>query len=278
MTDPKADLSRAVANYQQWGWPAPDVLLVSGSGLAVDLGEPIHEPRTLGDLLPFEAQSVIGHPHGIELVEPVPGRRVLYCRGRLHSYQGYDAHQVALVVRVAAALGAQVLLMTNASGGLSESFAPGQLNLVSDHINLLGMNPLRGQLPEEWGPQFPDMSAAYEPRLRDLIRGHAEAMELALPDAVYAAVAGPSYETAAEIRMLRAVGADLVGMSTVLEVIAANHMGLACACVSLVTNFGTGVAPGTLHHQEVLDEGKAAAARVRELFGRVLADPELVRR
>lgn len=276
MSDPVRDVERALAAWRGKGWSEPAVMLVSGSGLGVDLGAPTHGPEPLAALLPFEVHSVVGHSHSVELLEPVPGRRVAYFRGRLHSYQGYDAHQTVLAVRMGALLGARVLLLTNAAGGLDPAFRPGDLKLITDHLNLMGLNPLRGELPPEWGPRFPDMTNAYDPALRRLIAAAARELGTELGEGVYAGLAGPSYETPAEVRMLRRLGADLGGMSTVLEVIAARHLGLRCAALSLVTNPAAGVAEGPLDHEEVLEAGRAAAARVGDLLRAVLAHPELV--
>lgn len=266
-------VSEAQQRYRALGWPRPQALLVSGSGLAVDLGSPTHGPTPLATLLPFEIHRVAGHPHQAELLEPVPGRHVLYCRGRLHTYQGYDANQVVLIARLAAVLGAKTLLMTNAAGSLRPALPPGRLVLVRDHVNLTGLNPLRGELPEDWGPRFPIMTGAYDATLRGRARQQAAALGITLAEGVYVGLAGPNYETPAEAEMLRAIGGDVTGMSTVLEILAARHMGLRCLVVSLVTNY---VAAITADHDEVLATGKAAAAEVQRLLGALLVDPELV--
>lgn len=272
------ELEAACERWRRLGRPAPDAALVAGSGLAIDLGAPVAGPEPLADWLPFPVRSVVGHAHAVELLEPSAGRSVLYFRGRLHSYQGYDGAQAAFIVRLAARLGARVLVMTNAAGGIRPEWPAGTLVAVSDHLNLTGLNPLRGDPPESWGPRFPDMSDAYDPRLRALARRHAERLGFRLEEGVYAGLAGPSYETAAEVRMLRILGADLAGMSTVLEVIAARHLGMRCLVVSLVTNPGAGVSAAPLDHLEVLEAGRAAAGRVAALLGGVLADPELLSR
>lgn len=264
------DLETAVERYQKLGWPAPKTLVVSGSGLAVDLLEPVEGPIPLTELLPFEIRAVEGHPHSVELLLPHPDRPVLYLRGRVHAYQGYDPDQVVFPIRLAALLGADTLLMTNAAGGIGPGFGPGQLKLIRDHINLSGLNPLRGEPPAEWGPRFPDMTQAYDSALRAKLQEAAQEMGIELGEGVYAGLPGPSYETPAEIKMLAVMGADLVGMSTVLEVIAARHMGLRCAAISLVTNAAAGTTDEPLDHEEVITEGKAAAENVRRLLTRVL--------
>jgi purine-nucleoside phosphorylase len=209
------------------------------------------------------------------MFEPVPGRPVLYFKGRLHSYQGYTANETVFPVRLAALLGAKALVMTNATGGLQPHHRPGDLVLIADHLNLTGLNPLRGQLPPEWGPRFPDMSAAYDLRLRALALRAAEELGIALAAGVYAGIAGPSYETPAEVRMLRLLGGDVVGMSTVLEVIAAHHMGLRCLALSMVSNPAAGLSEILLTHEEVLAAGQAAAGNLRELLRAVLRAPGL---
>lgn len=258
--------------WQALGWPSPDLLLVSGSGLAVDLGEAVAGPVPLADLLPFPVEGIVGHPMELALLEPLPGRRVLYQRGRVHSYQGHSAAQTVAHVRLAAHLGAGALVMTNAAGGLDPDHEPGDLVMLEDHLNLTGLNPLRGPVPETWGPRFPSMVEAYDPELRRLLAEHAGRLGVPLKRGVYAGLAGPSYETPAEVRMLRTLGADLAGMSTVLEVIAARHMGLRCAVVSLVSNLAAGVTGEPLDHEEVLEAGREAAQDVQALLGAFLRD------
>jgi purine-nucleoside phosphorylase len=217
----------------------------------------------------------VGHPLEVEILQPRPGCPILYQRGRVHSYQGYDAHQTVFMVRLAALLGARTLVMTNAAGGLRPHHRPGDLVLLSDQLNLSGLNPLRGELPTSWGPQFPDMSDCFDPALRRLTRDKAEALGIDLLDGVYAGLAGPSYETPAEVRMLAALGADAVGMSTVLEVIAARHMGVRCLVISLITNPGAGVTGEPLDHEEVLVAGRDAASKLETLLAAVLGDEAL---
>jgi purine-nucleoside phosphorylase len=266
----------AVERYDMLGWPRPEVALVSGSGLAVDVGERTHGPLDLEFLLPFGTHPIEGHPYQVEVFEPVPGRPVLYYKGRIHSYQGYDANETVFPIRLAALLGAKVLVMTNATGGLQPHYRPGDLILIRDHLNLTGLNPLRGQLPPEWGPRFPDMTAAYDPRLREITRRAADQLGIPLGEGVYAGLAGPNYETPAEVRMLQILGGDVAGMSTVLEVIAARHMGVRCLCVSMVSNPGAGLSEAPVTHEEVLEAGRGAAEKMRTLLAAVLRDPELV--
>lgn len=272
------ELTAAVAHWDELGWPRPDVLLIAGSGLSADLGQPLADARPWGELMPFTTRGIVGHSLEIEVLEPIPGRTVLYSRGRLHAYQGYSPAQVVFAVRLAGLLGAQIVIVTNSSGGLRpENQRPGDLVAIRDQINLSGLNPLRGSLPAAWGPQFPDMTVAYDRQLLELLHGCARELGIGLGEGVYAGLAGPSYETPAEIRMVRTLGADLVGMSTVLEVIAARHMGLRCTGLSLVSNLAAGVAgDAALDHADVLVEGRKAAEKVAPLFGRLLRHPDLL--
>jgi purine-nucleoside phosphorylase len=269
------ELESAVTRWDESGWPRPKVMIISGSGLAVDLGDPGEHSRPMGDFLPFLPGQVEGHPHTFELLGADCERPVLYQRGRLHSYQGYDGHQTAFSVRLGALLGVRTVVLSNASGGLYEGVRAGDLMLIKDHINLIGLNPLRGELPPSWGPHFPDLSSAYDPGLRGLAHQAATELGLELGEGVYAAVAGPSYETPAEVSMLRTLGADLVGMSTVLEVIAARHMGVRCLCLSLVSNPAAGMVDEPLVHTEVLAAAQQASNRLRKLLIRLLGRPEL---
>ncbi|HEV8631711.1 MAG TPA: purine-nucleoside phosphorylase [Thermoanaerobaculia bacterium] len=269
------ELRAAAAAWRGGGWPAPKVALISGSGLAVDLDLPSTGRQPLQRFIPWPVHAIVGHPLELEVLLPEGPAPIAYFRGRLHSYQGYTAAQTVFPVRLAALLGARVLLLTNAAGTVSDRVPPGGFALVTDHLNLTGLNPLRGTPPEEWGPRFPDMVDAYDPRLRALLHRHAAAIGLQLAEGVYGGLAGPTYETPAEVRMMRTLGADLVGMSTVLEVIAARHMGVRCACLSLAANYGAGMVSEPLVHEDVLAAGQAAAAHLRRLFERVLVDPAL---
>lgn len=178
-------------------------------------------------------------------------------------------------MRLAALLGARTLLMTNAAGGIRPEWPAGTLVAISDHLNLSGRNPLYGEPPAEWGPRFPDLVGAYDPDLRELARETAAALGLGLEEGVYAGLAGPSYETPAEIRMLRAMGADLAGMSTVLEIIAARHLGVRCLAFSLVSNPAAGVTDDPLDHDDVLRVGREAAERLQKLLRALLVSDRL---
>jgi purine-nucleoside phosphorylase len=269
-------LKQAVDAWDHLGWPRPKVAVVSGSGLAVDLGEAVRGPLALEYFLPFSCHAVEGHPHELVVLETLPARPVLYQRGRLHSYQGYSAFETVFPIRLAALLGVKVLILSNATGGLRPEQKPGDLVLIRDHINLSGLNPLRGQLPADWGPRFPDMSNAYDPALRDLTQRTAERLGVPLSEGIYIGLAGPSYETPAEVRMLQAFGGDVIGMSTVLEVIAARHMGLRCLAFSMVSNPAAGLTDAVIDHTDVLAAAQVAAANLQRLLTELLRSPELI--
>jgi len=268
-------LDTACRAWEERGWPAPDLLLVSGSGLAVDLIGAAKHQAGLKEVVPFQVRGVAGHPLEFQILEPIPGKFVAYQRGRLHSYQGYDANETVFVVRLAALLGAKRLVMSNAAGGVRPDQKPGEIAIIRDHINLTGLNPLTGALPTEWGPQFPDMLNAYDRELRELAARVAAELDVGFSSAVYAAFAGPSFETAAEIEMARTLGADLVGMSTVLEVIAARQMGVRCLCFSLISNLAAGVTNEPVDHLEVLEASAAAAGRIGRLLTGLLTSNQL---
>ncbi len=271
-----SELRRAVEKWHRDGLASPEAVVVAGSGLSVDLPGRIAGPFPLAELLPFEIAAIVGHPLSWELVRRDEGPVTLYFRGRVHAYQGFTPPETCFAVRLARLLGAKTLVISNASGCLRSDASAGQLFLISDQINLTGMNPLCGDPPEDWGSRFPDMSTAYDRDLRDLARRRAEPLGVDLFEGIYAGLLGPSYETPAEIAMLRTMGADLVGMSTVLEVIAARHMGMRCLGISLATNLAAGVADSELNHEEVLEFGKAAGAAFGSLLGALLEDRALV--
>jgi purine-nucleoside phosphorylase len=268
-------LDAAVARWDQSGLPRPKVAVVAGSGLGVDLGGRHGQPIAFSELFGADAHAIVGHDLRVECLRG-GGAPVIYFRGRIHGYQGHTPAEVVFQARLAALLGCKVLLLTNAAGSLRRHLLPGSLVLLEDHLNLTGRTPLEGNPPAAWGPRFPDMSEAYSRRLADLALGHANRLGIPVQRGVYAGLLGPSYETPAEVRMLGTLGADLVGMSTVLEVIAARHMGLECAAISLVTNLGTGLGAEPLDHQEVLDVGREATGRLAALLAAVASDPALV--
>ncbi len=255
-------LEEAAASLRPRVGEAPDVAIVLGSGLgefAEHVEEAVVVPYT--EIPHWPRSAVIGHAG--KLVAGIRGnRRVAVLSGRAHYYEGHPMEAVTFGVRVMARLGVKVLLLTNAAGGVNTAFGAGALMVIDDHINLLGANPLIGPNDERLGPRFPDMTEVYSRRLRAAADAAAAERGLSLAHGVYVAVAGPSYETPAEIRFFRAIGADAVGMSTVPEAIAARHMGLEVLGLSCITNMAAGVLPQPLHHDEVME----TARRVRHEF------------
>jgi purine-nucleoside phosphorylase len=213
------------------------------------------------DLPHWPAAAVVGHAGRLVLGQ-VKGRPVAVLAGRAHFYEGHPLSEVVFAVRVMARLGVRQIVLTNAAGGINTAFAAGALMVIDDHINLLGSNPLVGANDERLGQRFPDMTEVYSKRLRGVADQAARAAGVPVAHGVYVAVHGPSYETPAEIRFLRAIGADAVGMSTVPEAIAARHMGVEVLAISCITNMAAGVFPEPLRHEEVLE----TAARVRGDF------------
>jgi len=223
----------------------------------------------------FPLARVAGHP-GRLVVGDLPGPSgpltVAALQGRVHGYEGWSAEDVAFGARVLCLLGARVLVVTNASGGVNAELAPGDLVRIEDHLNLSGQNPLRGPNDDRLGPRFPDMTHAYDPALGARLEATASRLGIPLRHGVYACVAGPSYETPAEIRMLRTLGADLVGMSTVPEVIAARHMGVPVVGISLVANRAAGLAGKPLSHGEVAAVAAREGDRLSGLIAAFLVD------
>jgi purine-nucleoside phosphorylase len=246
--------------------PAPDVAVVLGSGLG-DFASRLEGATSMpyGDLPHWPASKVIGH-EGRLVVGTLKGRRVAALSGRAHYYEGHDLRTVTFATRVVGRLGAKALILTNAAGGINVSLAPGTLMVMDDHINLLGSNPLVGPNDDRFGVRFPDMTEVYSKRLRSLADAVAAAQGLRIGHGVYVAVHGPSYETPAEIRYLRTIGADAVGMSTVPEAIVARHMGVEVLGLSCITNAAAGVLPHPLNHDEVME----VARRVRDVFASLL--------
>ena len=241
---------------------APQIGLVLGSGLggyADTLEDAVRVPY---DQIPhFPRPTAPGHS-GALVFGRKNGKSMVAMQGRVHCYEGLSPREVTLPVRVMAALGVKTLMLTNACGGVNLSFQPGDLMLISDHINFCGANPLIGENLDEFGPRFPDVSDLYTASLRAAVKEKAAAHEIFLREGVYLMYSGPNYETPAEIRAFRIMGADVVGMSTVPEALAAGHCGMQVLGISCVTNMAAGVLPQKLSHQEVID----TAARVRETF------------
>lgn len=246
-------------------------LLVAGSGLSLEIpGWEAGEPIALAEVFDLPMHELPGHSQTLTLWRR-GDESLMVMNGRFHLYQGYRPEEVVAPVRLAGLLGAQVLIATNASGALDPKMTPGSLVVVSDHINLQGANPLVGDWGRDFGPPFPDMSAAYDPELRGLAMAAAEDAGFDAREGVYCAMLGPSFETPAEIRMLIGMGGLVVGMSTVPEVIAARQMGMRVCVLSLASNPAAGLVDRELTHDEVLDEGKKAAQKLRALLGDLVA-------
>jgi purine-nucleoside phosphorylase len=244
--------------------------IILGSGLG-GLAERLTDARTIpfGDIPGFPSATVEGHA-GSLLAGRLADRPVLALAGRFHMYEGHDARLVAYPVRVLRALGAPILVVSNASGGVNPAFAPGDLMLIRDHMNLMFRNPLTGPV-EPGDPRFPDMSAPYDDRLAGLARSVARDQGVTLREGVYAGLLGPVYETAAEVRMLGHLGADAVGMSTVPEVIVARAIGMRVLGISCVTNLASGLSVTPITHHDVLETTAKAAAKFQALVTEVVA-------
>jgi len=244
----------------------PDVAIVLGSGLG-DFASTLQDATawSYGDLPHWPASNVIGH-EGRLVIGTLAGRRVAALSGRAHFYEGHDLRTVTFATRVIGRLGVKVLILTNAAGGVNVNLKPGTLMVVDDHINLLGSNPLVGPNEDRFGLRFPDMSEVYSTRLRAMADETARAQDLPIAHGIYVAVHGPSYETPAEIRFLRLIGADAVGMSTVPEAIVARHMGVEVLGISCITNAAAGVLPQPLNHLEVMEVARQVRGRFAALL------------
>ena len=244
----------------------PDTAVVLGSGLGDFAGSLEHATSIPYDAIPgWPASSVIGH-EGRLVIGDVTGREIAVLAGRAHFYEGHDLRTVTFGIRVLGALGVKVLMLTNAAGGINTGFNPGDLMVIDDHINLLGSSPLVGPNDERFGVRFPDLTNVYSPRLRQLADDAAAHQGVPLRHGIYVACHGPSYETPAEVRYLRTIGADAVGMSTVPEAIVARHMGIEVLGISCITNFAAGVLPQPLNHDEVIETARRVRGKFIELL------------
>ena len=249
----------------------PPIAVVLGSGLgafADRLEDAESVPYTL--IPHWPASTVVGHA-GTLVCGRSAGRSVLTLAGRAHFYEGHDLRTVTFATRVLGRLGVKTLVLTNAAGGINTSFTPGTLMVIDDHINLMGSNPLVGPNDDRFGVRFPDMTAVYAPRLRAIADEAAAAARVGVRHGVYVGLHGPSYETPAEIRFLRTIGADAVGMSTVPEAIVARHMGLDVLGVSCITNPAAGVLPEPLHHDEVMQVARRVSGEFMALLEATIA-------
>lgn len=246
----------------------PQIALILGSGLgdyAKNMDVVCEIPYK--DIPGFPVSTAPGHD-GKFIFGEVSGKKLVCMKGRVHYYEGYDISDVVLPTRLMKLLGAEILFLTNASGGINSDFKPGDFMLVKDHISIFAPNPLIGPNIDELGVRFPDMSHVYNEELRDKIRASAKELSIDLKEGIYIQLTGPSYESPAEIRLLKKFGADAVGMSTVVEAIAGNHMGFKICCISCVCNLAAGIADHELTAEEVLDAGKAAAPLFEKLVSR----------
>ena len=251
----------------------PEISLILGSGLGL-LSESIQDPVIIPyhDLPGWPISTVEGHA-GELVIGNFEGKDVLVMNGRIHFYEGYEMSQVTLPIRVMQRLGIKIILVTNAAGGINQDFEPGKPMLITDHLNLLGMagvNPLRGPNLDEFGTRFPDMSQAYDRELGDLARKVAKELGITLYEGIYVCLAGPTFETPADLRFLQKVGVDAVGMSTVPEVIVANHGGQRVLGISGITNSSNLYGEAETTHEEVIETGKILAPKMMDLISGVL--------
>lgn len=257
-----AKIDKAAAAVKKHIGKVSDVAVILGSGLGA-FADCLSNAKTIpyGKIPGWPASNVVGHA-GRLICGTAKGRRVLVLSGRAHFYEGHSLETVTFGVRVLGRLGIKTIVLTNAAGGINVTLAQGALMIIDDHINLMGVNPLVGANDERFGVRFPDMSEAYSPRLRAIADAAARAIKLPIRHGVYLGTSGPSYETPAEIRAFRVLGADAVGMSTVPEVIAARHMGIEVLGISCISNLAAGILPQPITAEEVIE----TTARVREQF------------
>jgi len=246
----------------------PEIALILGSGLGI-LADEIENPTYIDydELDNFPISTVEGHA-GRFVIGQLSGKNVIAMQGRFHYYEGYSIQEITLPVRVMKEIGAEKLLLTNAAGGVNKNFSAGEFMIISDHINLMGDNPLIGENLAEYGPRFPDMTEAYNKELIKTAEKAALDNGIMVRKGIYAAMAGPTYETPAEIQFLAKIGADAVGMSTVPEVIVGRHMGLKVLGISCITNMAAGILAQPLSHQEVVE----TAEKVRPDFIKLMKD------
>jgi purine-nucleoside phosphorylase len=271
MSNDLYDIAEAAARLILGRTPLrPRIGLVLGSGLggfADSLSDATRIPY--GNIPAFPPSTAIGHA-GTMVIGKSGGVPVAVMQGRVHLYEGYSAQQVAFPMRVFGRMGIRAVILTNAAGGINLNYQQGALVLIRDHINLQGTNPLVGPNDDSFGVRFPDMTHAYERQYRALAREEAGKLGMTLHEGVYAALLGPSYETPAEINYLRTIGADLVGMSTAFEVIAARHMGIKVLAISCVTNMAAGIIDQPLSHHEVMETGERVKTSFEALLRAVL--------
>lgn len=253
---------------------SPEIGMILGSGLgsvAENLEDEVIIPYT--DIPHFHGTSVEGHA-GQLILGQFQGVPTVFLQGRFHLYEGYPMDEVVFPTRVICALGIHTLILTNAAGGVNPSLIPGELMIIEDHLNLMGDNPLKGPNISQLGPRFPDLSEAYNKTCIRIIKEVAKELNIPLQSGIYAGLLGPTYETPAEVKMLRHLGADAVGMSTVPESIAANHLGVQVIGISGIANLAAGLSPNKLTHQEVIENSKISAEKLSRLLKKAI--PRLV--
>lgn len=249
----------------------PRIAVVLGSGLggfADDFEDPVGIPYE--EIPGFARSTVQGHA-GRLVIGKVDGTPVVAMQGRVHYYEGHSLEEVTFPIRTFGLLGIKTLVLTNAAGGINVQLTQGALMVISDHVNLMGVNPLVGPNDERFGPRFPDMTAVYAPDLQELVVEEAKAIGVEVRRGIYGGLSGPSYETPAEIHLLRNLGADAVGMSTVPESIVARHMGLEVLGISCITNMAAGISDEPINHEEVMATGDRVRETFAELLRRVIA-------
>jgi purine-nucleoside phosphorylase len=268
MTELERNLATAVEFIQEKCQHRPKIGVILGSGLG-NFGESLEDAQSIAyeEIPNFPVSTVEGHKGRFLITKDL-----ICMQGRFHFYEGYNMTQVTFPIRVMKLLGVESLIVTNASGGISTEYRPGELVIISDHINLMGMNPLIGKNLDGFGTRFPDMSEAYDKELISLAEKAGEKLGMKLPKGVYIGVSGPSFETPAEIRMARTLGADMVGMSTVPEVIVARHSGMRVLGISCVTNPAAGVQAKPLCHEEVIETTERVKTQFTNLVWEIIRE------
>jgi len=249
-------LGKAAEFIQSLRRTIPKVGMVLGSGLGIYIDQIEEKTEIPYDEIPYFTQTSVEGHKGRLILGKISGVEVAVLQGRLHAYEGLPMEQIVFPIRVLATLGIEALILTNAAGGVNQAYAPGDLVVIEDHINLMAKNPLIGPNIAELGPRFPDMTRAYSPQLNKILLESGDEVGVKLKKGVYCSVLGPTYETPAEVRMIRILGGDMVGMSTVPEAIAANHLGLKVCGISCITNLAAGMTNHKLDHSDVTNEAK----------------------
>jgi len=263
---------KAAQHIEEWIEIKPEIGMILGSGLG-EMAEYIEDQVIINyrDIPGFPVSTVEGHA-GRLVIGRLMGKAVLAMQGRFHFYEGYPMEEVTFPVRVMKLLGVEYLIVTNAAGGINRKFEPGDLMAINDHINMMGSNPLKGNNLDQFGPRFPAMTGAYNKQLLDIARQCAARKQIQLKSGVYCGVLGPSYETPAEIKMVETIGGDAVGMSTVPEVIVANHCGLKVLGISCITNMAAGILDKPPSHEEVLEVGRQVKDKFIALLKEIIKE------